>query len=84
MAKPTPTASSRRLPLRGGESYLARLRVQADLSLRDVEARTSLDRADISKIERGRLIPTSDELRRLLDCYAAVESERSKGQAIPG
>lgn len=63
--------------LRGGDSYLGRARRSAGLSLRHVEARTGIIRGDISKIERGRLNPTPEESRKLLDCYAQVQSEQS-------
>ena len=48
---------------------LRELRHRRDLSIRTVEARTGINRARLSMIERGRELPTPDQLAVLADVY---------------
>lgn len=64
-------------PLVERPSIYARRRVAAGLSLRQVQERTGLNRGLVSMVERGIMIPTSEQSRLLLDLYAQVEYESS-------
>ena len=57
-------------------------RAAAGLSLREIAAYSGLNRGDVSRIERGRLIPTEDQLARYMTVLADYETLSSRrGQA---
>lgn len=64
---------------------LRRLRLAQDLSLGDIQVRVGLLRTYVSRVERGRTIPTLDTLEKLafalrLPLYRLfVDGEQSKG-----
>ena len=60
----------RRLPLKTGATIYGQRRFALDLSLREVEQVTGINRGFLSMIERGRMIPTQEESNALLDFYA--------------
>jgi predicted transcriptional regulator len=72
-----PRPHGRRQPLREGSTIYAQRRVALGLSLRDVEHRTGINRGFLSRVERGRMIPTADESAVLLNFYAQVQSQMS-------
>lgn len=45
------------------------VRLERELSLRDVEKRTGIGRGMLSKIERGIELPRGDVFLKLCDCY---------------
>lgn len=56
--------------LRAGSSEWGRRRLEAGLSIRDLEARTGIHRTTLSLLERGRLVPTPEESTKILAVYA--------------
>ena len=56
---PVTTASGRRVP--GPPHTLRELRLNAEMTLRDLAAASGLHKATISQIERGRLVATEQE-----------------------
>lgn len=67
--------------MREGSTVYAQRRVALGLSLRDVERRTGINRGFLSRVERGRMIPTQDESALLLNFYAEVQSKMSGAQS---
>lgn len=55
--------------LRAGSSEWGQRRLQAGLSIRDVEAVTGIHRTTLSMLERGRLVPTPEESAKILAVY---------------
>lgn len=53
---------------------LRELRLGRDLSIRDVEALTGIARTDLSKVERGRLLPRDEWIEALEQAYGAESS----------
>lgn len=59
--------------LRPGPTDWGRLRVEADLSLRDLERLTGINRGYLSMLERGRYLPSPDETRRILNALEGAK-----------
>lgn len=55
-----------RLPLRKHPYPWSEARVAAGVSLRELEVATGINRATLSLLDRGRLVPTPEEARRIL------------------
>lgn len=55
-----------RVPLTRDASWSS-LREGSGMALRQLELVTGINRGDLSKIEHGRLVPTPDQARRLLE-----------------
>lgn len=53
---------------------LRELRQARELSLRDVERLTGIARTDLSKVERGRLLPRDEWLPEMEKAYGAEHS----------
>lgn len=53
---------------------LREIRAERGLSLRDAERMTGIARTDLSKVERGRLLPRDDWLEELEEAYGAEHS----------
>jgi hypothetical protein len=62
-----------RYQLRPGPTDWGRQRVAVNLSLRDMERLTGINRGYLSMLERGRYLPSPDEMRRII---AALEQAR--------
>lgn len=60
--------------LRPGPTDWGRRRVEAGLSLRDLEAATGINRFYLSMLEKGRWLPTPDEVERIMAATAPTES----------
>lgn len=45
------------------------LRAASGLSLRELEERARINRGDLSRIENGRMCPSPEQARRLLEVY---------------
>ena len=72
-----------RLVLR--DSDWSERRVAADMSLRDLEAATGIHRTILSMLERGRYLPTPDEVERIIEAFnrkasATIESSATAGE----
>jgi len=65
-------------PLTTGGHAWGTERVRLGVSLRRLEAMTGIPRGYLSMAERGRLVPTSDEYRKVL---AALDEATPKGTA---
>lgn len=63
--------------LRTGGSLWGPERVAAGLSLRDLESATRISRGFLSRMENGRMIPTSAEYQRIM---AALETLKGTSQ----
>jgi transcriptional regulator with XRE-family HTH domain len=53
---------------------LRELRLERGLSIRDMEAESGIDRAYLSQLERGRLLPRDEWLDELEAAYGAERS----------
>lgn len=61
-----------------GHLTLRDVREQSVKSLRDVEAELGISRADLSKIERGVALPTSEQLVLLSEYYGVPASWKAR------
>lgn len=74
MDKPLKPRGTRK-PLEERSSDWNRRRLELRLSLRDLETRSGLNRATLSRIENGRMIPTPTEAGTILAAFTARELE---------
>ena len=59
---------------RDDHKSIRELRADARLSIRDLAGRTGINRGRLSIIERG-VIPSAEELRRILDAIGTAKGE---------
>lgn len=72
-----------RRKLRAGDSLWGRLRVNADVSIRDLEAATGVHRTTLSMLERGRLVPTPEEAEAIMSALKRLQAEKASATITP-
>jgi len=65
-----------RRKLRAQSSQWSRLRVDADVSIRDLEEATGVHRTTLSLLEAGRLVPTPEEADAILSALKRLQAEK--------
>ncbi len=63
-------------PLRTGDHAWGSERARAGVSLRRLEDLTGIPRGYLSMAERGRLVPTGEEYRKVMQALAIESEER--------
>jgi transcriptional regulator with XRE-family HTH domain len=76
-ARTTPQA----LVLREGSPWSAR-RVAAGLSIRRLSALSGISRADLSRIDQGRQIPTPDQAAKMLEAIQSASEPTNDPEVI--
>jgi len=66
-----------RRKLRAQSSQWSRLRVDADVSIRDLEEATGVHRTTLSLLEAGRLVPTPEEADAILSALKRLQAEKA-------
>ena len=74
--------SNHSVKVRATSVSLSALRARSGLSLRQVEARSSVNRGRISELEHGHRVPTPDELAALAAAYDVAGEWRIVVQTV--
>jgi transcriptional regulator with XRE-family HTH domain len=70
-------ARTKQQALRAGPALWGQRRAESGISLRALETATGIYRGDLSKMERGRLFPTAEEFRLVLEALDRLKGEGS-------
>lgn len=63
--------------LRQRDTEWSRLRVSADVSIRELEAATGIHRTTLSMLERGRYLPTPDDAGKIMAALTRLQAEKA-------
>lgn len=72
-----------RLPLHSGGSLWGPERVAAGVSIKELALAARINTGFLSRMENGRMIPTSEEYRRVTEALAKLKMAHT-GEAVEG